>query len=112
MARFEDIIGHEPAVQFLKKSVEEGKISHAYIIQGEPGIGKRMLAETFAQALVCERTSARPCGICRSCHQAMNHNHPDIIYVTHENPTQIKIDEIRHQVVSNVVIRPYGDYKI
>ena len=93
--------------------MQEGKISHAYLFQGEAGIGKRMLAEIFAQALLCEKDTDRPCDECKSCHQVQTHNHPDVIYVTHETPGVIKVDEIRSQVVSDVVIRPYtGKYKI
>ena len=113
MARFEDIAGHEPAAEHLKRAVQEGKISHAYLFQGEAGIGKRMLAEIFAQALLCERETDRPCDVCKSCHQVQTHNHPDVIYVTHANPGAIKVDEIRSQVVSDIVIRPYtGKYKV
>ena len=113
MGRFEEIIGQERAAEHLKMAVQEGKVSHAYLIQGEAGVGKRMLAEIFAQALVCENDHDRPCGVCRSCHQAETHNHPDIHYVTHERPALISVSEIRSQVVSDVVIRPAGGrYKI
>ena len=48
-----------------------------------------------------------------SCKKAMNRNHPDIIYVTHEKPNSIGIEDIREQLIGDVAIKPYtGPYKI
>ncbi len=55
----------------------------------------------------------RPCNKCRSCRQAVNGNHPDIIYVVHEKPNVISVDNIRQQVNGDIAIKPYsGNYKI
>lgn len=115
---FNDIVGQEGIKTHLKNALRTGHISHAYMIQGEKESGKAMIADLFAQALVCEddRTDELkpiPCGTCRSCHQAMNRNHPDIIYVQHEKPNVISVDEIRTQVAGDVDIKPYqSDRKI
>lgn len=43
----------------------------------------------------------------------MNRNHPDIIYISHEKPNSIGIEDIREQLISDVSIKPYtGPYKI
>ena len=43
----------------------------------------------------------------------MNRNHPDIIYVTHEKPNSIGIEDIREQLIGDVAIKPYiGPHKI
>ncbi len=113
MAGFQDIIGHQDLIGHLKNAIKSGKVSHAYLLQGEVGSGKRMLADAFAMTLQCESGGAEPCGKCRSCIQAAHHNHPDIIYVTHEKPGSIGVDEIRAQLVNDVQIMPYqGKYKI
>ncbi len=58
-------------------------------------------------------TSVEPCGSCPSCKQAASRNHPDIIYITHEKPNSIGVDDIRRQLNETVVIKPYsGPYKI
>ena len=50
---------------------------------------------------------------CSSCKKAMNRNHPDIIYVTHEKPNSIGIEDIREQLIGDVAIKPYiGPHKI
>lgn len=113
MAGFLDIIGHNQIVDHLKTAIRMGKVSHAYILNGESNSGKMMLAEAFAMALQCEAGKDEPCMNCRSCHQAAEHNQPDIIYVRHEKPNVISVDDIRHQLNNDIVIKPYSSkYKI
>ena len=50
---------------------------------------------------------------CRSCKQAADRNQPDIIYVSHEKPNTISVDDIRQQLNNDIVIKPYSSkYKI
>ena len=113
MAGFADIIGHNQIIDHLKNAIRMEKVSHAYILNGESSSGKMMLAEAFAMALQCEEEKGEPCMKCRSCHQAAEHNQPDIIYVTHEKPNVISVDDIRHQLNNDIVIKPYSSkYKI
>ena len=87
MANYSDIIGHEDIVKHFKNSIELGKVSHAYILNGEKGSGKRTLAAVVAKSLQCEEGGPDPCGKCRSCLQAESGNQPDIIWVNHEKLT-------------------------
>jgi DNA polymerase-3 subunit delta' len=113
MAGFLDIIGHEQIIGHLKNAISLDKVSHAYIFNGPDGSGKMMLAEAFAMALQCEGEGVKPCMECRSCHQAAEHNQPDIIYVSHEKPNTIGVDDIRTQVNNDIVIKPYSSrYKV
>ncbi len=121
MAGFRDIIGHEQIIEHLKNAITMGKVSHAYILNGPDMSGKMMIAEAFAMALQCENMDnmiacdmdVDACMKCRSCKQAADHNQPDIIYVTHEKPNNISVDEIREQVNNDIVIKPYSsEYKI
>lgn len=113
MAKFQDIIGQEQIKEHLQNAISAEKVSHAYIINGEKFSGKEFIAKVFAMALQCERKEAEPCQECHSCKQALTGNHPDIIYVTHEKPNTISVDDIRAQVNNDVGIKPYsGPYKI
>ena len=104
---FRELIGHEEIVRHLEAAIRSNTIAHAYLIEGETGSGKRTIASLFAAALLCETKGADPCGKCISCSKAFSNNHPDIIYVQHEKPGVISVDEIREQVVSTADIRPY-----
>lgn len=113
MPGFQEIVGHEEVIQHLQNAIRLGKVSHAYILSGEKGSGKKLLANTFAMALQCEKKGADPCQECRSCKKAMSRNHPDIIYITHEKPNSIGIEDIRTQLIEDVMIKPYcSSYKI
>ena len=113
MARFSEIIGHEQIVEHLQNAIRMKKISHAYILDGEEGAGKNLLAAAFAQTLQCEKGEAEPCGQCHSCRQSESGNQPDIIRVTHEKPGSIGVEEIRAQLCSDIQVRPYSSpYKI
>ena len=113
MPGFQEIVGHEEVIQHLQNAIRLGKVSHAYILSGEKGSGKKLLANTFAMALQCEKKGVDPCQECRSCKKAMSRNHPDIIYTTHEKPNSIGIEDIRTQLIEDVMIKPYcSSYKI
>lgn len=115
MSGFKDVVGHKNIIQYIGNAVTSDTISHAYILNGEKGSGKKLLANLFATSLQCQDREADgdACGKCQSCKQAMSGNQPDIIHVTHEKPTTISVDDIREQVNNDIVIKPYSSrYKI
>lgn len=113
MGSFKDVVGHKDILKYISSAVENNRVSHAYILNGERGSGKKMLANLFAMTLLCETGDNEPCGKCHSCKQAESGNHPDIIRVTHEKPNSISVDDIRTQVNNTVDIKPYqGPYKV
>ncbi len=115
MSGFKDVVGHKNIIQYIGNAVKTDKVSHAYIMNGEKGSGKKLLANLFAMSLQCQNREedGDACGKCQSCKQAMNNNQPDIIKVTHEKPNTVSIDDIREQVNNDIVIKPYSSrYKI
>lgn len=113
MAGFSEILGHEQIIEHLQNAIQMKKVSHAYILDGEEGAGKMMLARAFAQTLQCERGGTEPCGECHSCKQALSGNQPDIITVSHEKPASIGVEDIRGQLCGDIQIKPYSSpYKI
>lgn len=116
MKTFEEILGQKAIKEHFITAIQADKISHAYILNGKEGMGKMELAEAFALTLLCEnreKDSAVPCLSCHACKQVLSHNHPDLIYVSHEKPGSIGVDDIRSQINDTVAIRPYSSkYKI
>lgn len=113
MSGFKDVVGHRDIIQYIQTAVEKDKVSHAYILNGERGSGKKLLANLFAQTLQCEVGKEEPCYECHACKQAVSGNHPDIIRVTHEKPNSISVDDIRVQINEDIQVKPYnGKYKI
>ncbi len=113
MGSFKDVIGHKNIIGYIKNAVTEDKVSHAYILNGARGSGKKMLAALFAETLLCEAGGAEPCNKCHSCRQVDSGNHPDLISVTPTSLESIGVDVIRTKVNSDILIKPYqGPYKI
>ncbi|HAF26676.1 MAG TPA: DNA polymerase III subunit delta' [Lachnospiraceae bacterium] len=112
MRRFKDVVGQKSIVDHLQNAVTTGKVSHAYILQGERSAGKEFIAKTFAAALLCEKGGPEPCGECHSCKQAENDNNPDIIRIIHEKPNTIGVEDIR-KLTGDIAVKPYaGKYKV
>ena len=84
------LIGHEWAAGLLQTSIDNNKLSHAYIFSGPNGIGKSFLAHQFAMALCCQNPpSATPetihqlrfCGECQACRLIREDHYPDVTVV-------------------------------
>lgn len=112
--KFSDIVGQQQLKEHLQNAIRLDKVSHAYIINGERNAGKEFMAKVFAKTLQCENAKdAEPCCECHSCKQAESLNHPDIIFVSHEKPNVIGVEDVRVQINSDVQIKPYqGPKKI
>lgn len=108
MAKFKDIIGQEQLKEHLRNAISTNKVSHAYIINGERSSGKEFIARIFAMALQCEKGGVDPCNECHSCKQALSNNQPDIIYISHEKPNTIGVEDIRTQINGDIDIKPYS----
>lgn len=113
MNKFAEIYGHDRIKEHLQRAIELGKVSHAYIFNGSLGAGKKEIALLFSKTLQCEQGKMEPCNACHSCIQADSANQPDIIWVHHEKPGSIGVDDIRDQVIGDMQIKPYSSkYKI
>ena len=66
MPGFNDIIGHEMIKEHFKKAIETNHVSHAYILTGEAGMGRKSLANAFAMTLLCEKGKKEPCMQCHA----------------------------------------------
>jgi len=102
---FSDIIGQNEVVNSLKTLLKDDCTRHAYIFAGPEGIGKRLVAKTFAAALLCgERNSFDSCEKCQSCLLFKSGTNPDFFVLVSEGRS-IGVDEIR-RMQQDVSIRP------
>lgn len=114
MANFKDIIGQDQIKKHLQDGIAKGNISHAYIINGETGSGRKLLASALTKTLLCENRTddGDACGVCKSCLQTDSGNHPDVRFITHEKAS-VSVDDIREQLVNDIAIKPYSsEYKV
>lgn len=89
----DNLIGHDWAAQLLQRSIDMGKLSHAYVFNGPRGVGKTRLAFDFALALNCEnpptdkakaKDGLRYCGECRACRLIADNKHSDVTLINLE----------------------------
>jgi DNA polymerase-3 subunit delta' len=104
------LIGHEWAVELLAGRIAHERISHAILITGPEGIGRRTFAKRLTQAMLCTERSA-PCGICRTCDLIEREQHPDLHILTPQG-SRIKIEEVR-AMQGLLAMHPFeGRYRI
>jgi DNA polymerase-3 subunit delta' len=85
--------GHRKQRQFFTNAASSGGLSHAYILHGPEGIGKKYFAKEFARGLLCEEGRFfEECG-CSACRQVEGGAHPD--YYLFENKEDLKIERVR-----------------
>jgi DNA polymerase III subunit delta' len=104
-----DIIGHDWAVKMLKEHVARGRLRHAYLFTGPPGVGRSTLALRLAQAVNCQESPSpgEPCRSCRSCKTIDNLSHPDLVVVQAEQKGgAIRVNQIR-EIQHSLSLTPF-----
>jgi len=91
---FAEVVGQQHVATILRNSVQQGRISHAYLFSGPRGTGKTSVARIFAKALNCPSAKdGEPCGTCEICKSIAAGNAPDIIEI--DAASNRGIDDIR-----------------
>ncbi|MBF0503463.1 MAG: DNA polymerase III subunit gamma/tau [Candidatus Omnitrophica bacterium] len=108
---FGELIGQDHITNLLRKAIETGRITHAFLFCGPRGIGKTSCARILAKSLNCQNgPTLKPCGACPACLEIANSNSFDVIEI--DGASNRGIDEIR-TLRENVKFAPsYGRYKI
>lgn len=104
MIRLDQIRGQERPVAGLRRAIATGKVPHAYLFCGPPGVGKTTAAVALAAGLNCERPDpAHPgtaCGECAACRKIAEGHHPDLIFLRPSGAGGfIVVDDVRELAV-------------
>ncbi|MBQ7059271.1 MAG: DNA polymerase III subunit delta' [Firmicutes bacterium] len=104
-ASFSAILGHEDAKRHLSEAVRDGHISHAYLFEGIPGVGKKTLADAFVAELLGNEEEKR---------LFAHGNHPDVKKIRPlPEKKSISKEQIQTDLVGDIDIRPYRSrYKV
>lgn len=104
-----DLIGHDWAVDYLRRRLGGGSLRHAYLFCGPESVGKGALVLRLAQGLMCTQapSAADRCGQCQSCRQVAREQHPDLHVVRAEvEGGAIKVEQIR-ELQRQIALTPY-----
>ncbi|MBX9035453.1 ATP-binding protein [Gordonibacter massiliensis (ex Traore et al. 2017)] len=113
---FEGILGQPQVREFLRTSVANGRVTHAYLFTGPAGSNKTMAAYALAQALLCPKGPHGPrggqCGACDTCGRVMRKKHPDVRYFAPEGAGGYLVDQIRDIAADTALAPIQADKKI
>ena len=110
--RFCEIVANGNTVRTLQNAVSSGPLSHAYLLHGTKGTGKRTLARIFAGAILC-RGEERPCGECPACLKTEKGIHPDLMIVQKpDGKAGILVEQVR-SMREQIYLRPNeSEYRV
>jgi len=105
----------------LAPAREAGRLTHAWLMCGPGGIGKRHFVGAWTARLLCEtaRGTEAACGRCRSCIQLAAASHPNLLWLkpevdakTGKTKRDISVDQLRHLIDRLQLNSHYGQLKI
>jgi DNA polymerase-3 subunit delta' len=105
---WERIHGHDAARQQLLAAHHRGRLAHAYLFVGPPGLGKRLFAVEFAKSLLCDRPPAEltACDRCPSCAQVEAGTHPDFFTARKPDDGHELLIEAVHEFCGKLGLKP------
>src|SRR5579864_3344131 len=113
------IVGHEHTIDLLRRALVAQRVQHAYLFTGPEHIGKTLLAQRFAQTLLCtggpdpHLVPQSPCGVCLSCRKVLHGNHPYVHTIARAPDKQfILIEQVRGLQSDSARKRLEGRYNI
>ncbi|WP_156299521.1 DNA polymerase III subunit gamma/tau [Streptobacillus canis] len=91
---FSQLYGQEHIVRAIKNSLDNDKLSHAYLFNGPRGVGKTTIARLIAKGANClNGITSTPCDNCENCQEITKGIAVDIIEI--DAASNRGIDEIR-----------------
>lgn len=128
-----DIFCQDKAIRSLQRAYAVGRMAHAYLFDGDDGVGKFTTAKAWAKMLLCENKQTiisdpaflDSCGVCHSCQTFESGGHPDFRPIYKElvqytkggknkkTPVDMPIDVIREFLIEKASNRPtMGQYVV
>lgn len=116
------IIGNRPLLSRLTRDVRDNCLSHAYILDGQSGSGRHIIARHIAAAIACHHRSGHqnhlgdagqmgffdneppstpvaegpiPCGVCEGCRKVLENICPDIQIIGREGKATLGVEAVR-----------------
>ncbi len=115
---FKDFPNLRQGVALLQRSLERGRLGHAYLFTGHQVDTLETLAATLAKTLNCQNPTRREgnavdcCDRCIACQKIEHGNHADVHWVRPEMKTRIIGVEQTRDLIKEMQLKPTeADYK-
>ncbi len=109
---FDDIIMSENARRSLDNFFDNGKLPHAFIVEGTTEENRMRCALLIAAAFECEGETV-PCGECRHCRKISLGVHPDVIVCDRESgKATLGVETVRQMKSGAYVSTNEAEYKV
>ncbi|HVV71663.1 MAG TPA: DNA polymerase III subunit [Verrucomicrobiae bacterium] len=116
---FKDFPDQQQGIELLRRSLERGRLGHAYLFTGHQLEALEDLARTLAKTLNCS-SPAKPgtvrtdsCDDCLSCRKIDHGTHPDVHFLRPESKSRIiTVDQVR-EIMREIQLKPTeATYKV
>ena len=117
---FSDFPDQQPGVQLLQRSLQRGRLAHAYLFIGDQLEELESLAQTLAKTLNCQQPirgenniAIDSCDQCLNCRKIQNGNHADVHWIRPESKSRIiGVEQIR-ELLQEIYLKPTeAEYKV
>src|SRR5437870_4822955 len=117
---FKDFPDQEQGVTLLQRSLERGRLAHAYLFTGHELAELEAIARTLAKTLNCQKPvrgangiAIDSCDTCVNCQKIENANHADVHWVRPESKSRIvSVDQMR-ELMQVMNLKPTeAEYKV
>jgi DNA polymerase III subunit gamma/tau len=111
---FDDVVFQEHISRTIRNSIENGRISHAYLFAGPRGVGKTTSARILAKSLNCiNGPTPDPCGVCENCVEIKEGRSFDVIEIDGASNNSVEdVRDLREKVNFSPVKSRYKIYII
>lgn len=99
---FERIYGQPQVRAFLRSSVQEQRVTHAYLFTGAPGSNKTQAAYALAAGILCAQGG---CDSCVVCEKIARRAHPDVREIAPEGSSGYLVEQIR-ELIADAELAP------
>ncbi len=119
---FNDFQNQEQGIRLLQRSLERGRLGHAYLFVGHDLAELEALARTLAKVLNCQNPargadtttpSVDCCDQCLSCRKTDHETHADVHWIRPESKTRVVTVEQMRDLMHEINLKPTeAGYKI
>lgn len=107
---FKNSTENDKLIKRLGGVIRDGRISHAYILEGPLCADKKSFAESFIKGILCFKDLGENCGECGICDKIDHGNHEDIAYISAGTGRIKDSDIIKMQ--EHLKTKPFGERNI